>query len=94
MRLSRLACGVISGSLGVAASLGVSALESRFLGYASRHPVVVFLAVGGAVFWFFDWLGLVSTPYTQPPINLHGGEDKADAPPKGIGFPSLDIDDH
>lgn len=93
MRLSRLACGVVSGSLGLAAGLGVSAFESRFLGYATRSPRVVFFAVGGAVFWFFDWLGLVSAPYTPPPINLHGGEDEADAPPKGVGFPHIDIDD-
>ena len=54
---------------------------------------MVFFAVGGGAFWFFDWLGLVSVPYTPPPINLHGGEDKADAAPKGVGFPHIGIDD-
>ena len=94
MRLSRLACGIISGSLGVAAGAGVAALQTRLLGgHSSRSFWVVFFAVGGAVFWFLDWLGLVSVPYTPPPLNLHGGEDNADAPPKGVGFTPLDFDD-
>lgn len=94
MQLSRLACGVVSGSLGLAAGAGVAVVETRLLGvYSSRSFWVVFFAVGGGAFWFFDWLGLVSVPYTPPPINLHGGEDKADAAPKGVGFPHIGIDD-
>ena len=94
MTLSRVACGIVSGSLGVAAGAAALALETRFLGgNASRTFWVVFFSVGGGVFWLIDWLGLVSAPYTPPPINLFGPDDVGDPPAKSVDFRPIDLDD-
>ena len=52
------------------------AIEVRVLGVSRPRTFwIVFFAVGGAVFGFADWLGIVSPPYTPPPMDLRGSPE-------------------
>jgi len=83
MQLSRLACGIVAGSVGILAGVQALAVETRFFGgSAPRTFWAVFFGVGGGTFWLADWLGLVSTPFTPPPLDLSGREDVASQAPK------------
>jgi serpin B len=92
MKLGRMACGLISGSLALGVGAGAIALEMRLLGgYSPRTFWTAFFATGGGVFWLLDWLGLVSVPYTPPLLSLRGGADVTQAAsepikPTPIGF--------
>jgi hypothetical protein len=92
MRLNRVACGIVAGVAGILAAIVVGAVESRFFGGPTRQSFwVALIGVGGAVFWLADWLGVVSSPYTPPTIDIYG-TSKVDEPGHGHVAP-LDIDD-
>jgi hypothetical protein len=50
-------------------------VESRFFGYSRRRTFLwVFLIAGSAVFALADWLGILSAPYTRPPLDLRSSD--------------------
>jgi hypothetical protein len=83
--MSRLMCGVIAAVIGIVAGIAAAGLETRFYGsYRPRTLWTVFFAAGGAVFWFADFLGILSAPYTPPPIDLRGTQDGVEGPAKDV----------
>ena len=74
--MNRLLCGVIAAVVGILAGAAAAGLETRFYGsFRPRTFWAVFFAAGGAVFWCADWLGVLSAPYTPPPIDLRGTQN-------------------
>lgn len=92
MRLNRVAWGAVAGTVGVCAAFAASALAVRLIDllepqslgeYAPAQQVfwIVFVIVGGGVFWLADWLGVVSSPYERSTSLVERGD--ADEPTRG-----------
>ena len=74
--MSRVACGIIAGIVGILAGAVATVIEMRVLGVSRPRTFwIVFFAVGGAIFGFADRLGIVSPPYTPPPMDLRGSAE-------------------
>ena len=80
MKLTRLWCGVVAVPIGVLAGVVAAVVETRLTGiYRPRTFWSVLLLAGGSVYALADWLGVLSAPYTPPPLDLRGGPNVKDA---------------
>ena len=74
--MSRVACGIIAGMVGILAGTVAMVIEMRMLGVSRPRTFwIVFFVVGGAIFGFADRLGIVSPPYAPPPMDLRGSSE-------------------
>ncbi len=74
--MSRVACGIIAAIVGILAGAVAMVIEMRVLGVSRPRTFwIVFFAVGGAIFGFADRLGIVSSPYARPPMDLRGSSE-------------------
>ena len=84
--MSRVWCGIVAGAIGVAAGGVAAAVTSRITAHSEpRIFWLVFFAAGSAVLAFADWLGVLSTPYTRPPLDLRGSPDPEDPASHRVG---------